>query len=371
MKIDEQLLKFPRTLPNDLESFMVFYPNKFPPIVAYYEEVARKIGADSRVYQEYGNWAHDELFAGFEKIKKDYEDGNQDDLAFLVEIDQRFHKLFCYRFWIVNYLFADGPLHDFYVDNLKNLIRKFVDVAEDIEDFEGKIVRIQRDLLQSDYADLYLRQALSGVDLMKLLKENSKTKKLLDEAIKLIDTHSHENTAKINEIWDKVVVIVKNESDPDSAQLREKLLLPLEQATMRNTMLPVYNMLTHSVEFREENEALAKRHEEMKGRIDFLMDQAKEKLTPEDFGLFKLSYEQARNFSVYKDVMGEIDKPLLPLWFGLHDKVKKILSKSVNNIPFRPTGHSAMFYFFVWYLPPDLKARVMTPDLSPFSLETV
>ncbi len=370
MKIDEHLLKFPRYLPNDLEAFMVFYPNKFPLIVSYFEKVAKKIGADSKAYQEYGDWAHDELFAGFEKIKKDYEQGDQTSLEFLIDTDQRFHKLICFRFWIVNYLFADGPLHDYFVDNLKNLIRKFIDVTEDIEDFEGKVVRIQRDLLQGDYADLYLRQALSGVDLMKLLNENPKTRKLVDKATKLIDAHSHRDAGEINVIWDKVTEIVKNESDPESTLLREELLIPLEQAKMRNSPLPIYNMLTHAVEFRVENKELAKRSGGMQEKINDLMSQAKQGLTPEEFELFELSYQQARNFSMYKDIMGEIDGPLLPLWFGIHHKIKAILSKD-RELKFRPTGHSAVFYYFVWYLPMELQHRVMTPDLTPFSLESL
>ncbi len=370
MKIDPQLLKFPMTLPNDLEGFIFYYPPKFPQIVPYFEEIAGKIGVDSKAYQEYGHWAHDEMFAGFEKIKKDYEAGNQEDLEFLVSIDQRFHKLFCYRFWVVNYLFADGPLHDFYVDNLKNFIRKFVDVTEDIEDFENKVIRIQRDLLQSDYADLYLRQALSGVEIVRLLKENPKTKPLVDQAINLINQDPQENIDEINQIWDKIAAIVMDKQDKSIEPLRKELWIPLEQVEMRKTMLPLYNMLTHAVEFREENESLTKRYEEMGNMIKNYMGQARQKLSTEEFELFELSYQQARNFSMYKDVMGEIDPYLLPVWFGLHDKVKKILSKNKKFAP-RSTGHSAMFYFLVWHLPNDLKAKVMTPDPTPFSLETL
>lgn len=370
MKIDEHLLKFPKYLPNDLEAFMVFYPNKFPLIVPYFEEVAQKIGADAKAYQEYGDWAHNELFAGFEKIKKDYEAGDDTNLEFLVSIDQRFHKLICFRFWVVNYLFADGPLHDFYVDNLKNLIRKFIDVTEDIEDFEEKVVRVQRDLLQGDYADLYLRQALSGVDVVNLLNQNPRTKELVSEVTKLIDVHSQDNISQINALWDKVTEIVKDKSDPESEALREKLAIPLGQAEMRSSMLPVYNMLTHAVEFRNENEGLTKRHGEMTEKIDALLSQAREKLTSEEFELFELSYEQARNFGMYKDIMGEIDGPLLPLWFGLHDKIKAILSKDHKMEP-RPTGHSAVFYYLIWYLPMELQHKVMTPDTTSFSLETL
>lgn len=366
MKLDQRLLKFSRTSPNDLEGFMLFYPNKFPPIVPYYEEVAQKIGADPKAYEEYGNWAHEELFTGFDKIKKDYDNGDQNNLEFLVSIDQRFHKLFCYRFWVVNYLFADGPLHEFFVDTLKNSVRKFTEIGEDVEEYEARVAQIQRDLIQSEYADLYLRQALSGVELVKLLNTHSKIKSLFEEVVELIDEHSQDKTDQINAIWDKVVSIIKNKNDSQNSNLRKKLAIPLQQAEFRKTMLPVYNMLTHAVEFREENQKLAQRQEELKERIQELLKLAKQRLTAEEYQLFELSYFQAANFSKFKDVMGELDPFLLPVWFGIHGKVKKIL-----NTPPRPTGHAAMFYFLVWYLPTELKAKVFSVDTAPFNLETL
>ncbi len=370
MKIDKHLLKFPQTLPNDLESFMLFYPEKFPAIVDYYEEIAPKIAGDPKAYEKYGFWARDELFEGFEKIKNDYEKGDQDDLAFLVEIDQRFHKLTCYRFWIVNYLFPDGPIHEFYVNSLKDLIHKFVDVGEEVEEYEDKVVKIQRDMLQSDYADLYLQQALGGVNFVKLLEENKKTKLLLNEAIDLIDQHSSKNTQKINSIWDRLLEVISKDTSKNATTLKEVLAIPFAQAKMRGSQHPVYNMLTHAVEFREENKMLAERHDSMKQQINILLRQAKEKLDADDYTLFEVAYQQSRNFAMFKDIMGDIDRFLLPLWFGLHDKVKKILLKTTSIKPV-PTGHSAMFKLLVWYLPPDLKTKVMTPDLAPFDLKTL
>lgn len=278
--------------------------------------------------------------------------------------------MICYRFWIVNYLFPDGPVHDFYVDTLKNSIRKFVDVGDEVEEFEGKIVQIQRDLLQSDYADLYLRQALSGVELVKLLESNPKTRLLLFEAIKLIDKHSREDTKKINSIWDRLMELVHQDNAGDMVNFKKELEIPLEQAKFRKTMLPVYNMLTHAVEFREENKILAKRHDGMKQKIADLFTQAKNKLSAEEYELFEIAYQQTRNFAMFKDVMGEIDPQLLPLWFGMLDKIQAMLSKT-TTVPPKPMGHSGMFYHLVWYLPPDLKAKVITPDLTHFSLETL
>jgi len=370
MKINEQLLKFPKTLPNDIETFLVFYPAKFPGIIAYYEEVAHKIAGDPKAYREYGQWAHDELFKGFEKIKKDYDSGDKDNLSFLVEIDQRFNKLTCYRFWIVNYLFPDGPLHDYFVDTLKNMIRKFVDVGEEVEEFERKVVQIQRDFLQSDYADLYLRQALSGVKLVKMLESNIKTKPILSKVTNLIDQHSQENIRKINAIWDNLTDLINKDSAGEMFELKKELEIPMEQAEFRKSRLPIYNMLTHAVEFREENKMLAERHGSMKQKIDDFFAQAKQKLSDGEYELFEIAYQQSRNFAMFKDIIGEIDPQLLPLWFGILDKAQQILSKTTAIHP-RPIGHAGMFYQLIWYLPPDLKAKVMTPDITPFDLKTL
>ncbi|KKR91180.1 MAG: hypothetical protein UW74_C0029G0002 [Candidatus Giovannonibacteria bacterium GW2011_GWC2_44_8] len=369
MKIDEHLLKFPKYLPNDLEGLMFYYPEKFPLIVSDFEEVAPKIAGDPEAFRQYSDHVRDELWAAYEKIKKDYEKGDQTNLEFLVGVDERFSKIYCYRFWIINYLFPDGPIHDFLVDNLKNLIRKFIDVTEDIEDFEQRVVRIQRDLLQSDYADLYLQQALDGVKAVELLKANKKIAEKLPTVTQLIDEHSHSNTEKINSVWQEVYKIIK--SDEDAVALREAMAVPLSQVEMRSSILPLYNMLTHAIEFREENEQLTKRHGGMLGTIDKYKDLARKELTAEEYELFEFCYEQARNFSMYKDVMGAIDEVLLPLWFGLHRQIKKLLIDNGVKIRERPTGPTAVSAHFVWYLPDELKAKVMTPDLVPFSLETI
>ena len=365
MKLEESLFKFPKHLPNDLEGFMFFYPNKFPKIIAYYEEIAAKVANDSKAYREYGNFAHDELFKGFKKINDDYEKGDRSNLEFLVSIDQRLHKLFCFRFWIVNYLFVDGPLQDYFVDNLVKLIRKFVEITGDIEEYETNVATVQRDLLQGDYADLYMRQALDGVELMKILGRDQRTKSLVDEAITLISKQSHESSKELNDIWNRVIEIAKNDKD---SEIIKKLAIPIEQAEFRKTMSPVYNMLTHAVEFRDENIKLAQRQGGMGNTIEEIREKAKGKLTAEEFELFELSYKQAANFAKYKDVMGEIDPQLLPMWFGLHDKIKNILVKTTDIKP-RPTGHAAMFYLLVWYLPMELKTMVFTPDMIDFSIE--
>ncbi len=187
MKIPNHVFTFPKTLPNDLEGFAFFYPAKFPGIVAYYENIAKEVTADPEAFRIYGHWAHDELFAGFHKIKKDFDAGDQDDMAFLVDIDQRLNKLTCYRFWVVNYLFPDGPVHDFFVDMVRKYARILADTGDTLEAFETKALQIERDMLQSDYADLYLRQALSGVRVAHHLEQNPKTSLLLREAENIIN----------------------------------------------------------------------------------------------------------------------------------------------------------------------------------------
>ena len=136
IRIPEYYLKMPQYLPNDLEGMILTYPKKFPYIVAHYEEVSKKFYADPEGFRAYGNSQLEELKAGLEKVKSDWDNTKDKTLKFMVETDQRLNKLFCYRFWIVNYLFADGPIHSFYVDNLKRLVPLLI-VEENVVDYEA------------------------------------------------------------------------------------------------------------------------------------------------------------------------------------------------------------------------------------------
>jgi len=377
MKINDHLLRFPKYLPNDLEGLMFYYPEKFPPIIAEFEKIAPKIASDPAAFRKYGDWARDELWIGFEKVKAIYEEGDHADLGFLIDVDQKLHKLYCYRFWIVNYLFPDGPIHDFIVDNLKGLIRKFVAMSDDVEEYEQKIERVQRDLLQSDYADLYLTQALEGVKVFKRLEEHPKIAKILPQVIQLIDAHTKENTAQINKYWDSVYDTIQH--DNDSAQLKEALEIPLTQVVMRTSSLPLYNALTHAVEFRRENLRLASRNDQMESIINGYKEQARSELTREEYDLFDFCYDQTRNFSMYKDIMGRIDAELFPVWFKVHSDVRKTLEQQGLNIDVDQSGPNAVMkngptaviHHLVWHLPDELKAIIMTADTTEFNVETL
>ena len=366
IRIPEYYLKMPQYLPNDLEGMILTYPKKFPYIVAHYEEVSKKFYADPEGFRAYGNSQLEELKAGLEKVKSDWDNTKDKTLKFMVETDQRLNKLFCYRFWIVNYLFADGPIHSFYVDNLKRLVPLLI-VEENVVEYEAKVEQIIQDLLQSDYADLYLIQALNGNYVYRELHKIKKIEKDLEKVTKLIDEAPLDNAQKINEIWKKLW----EEGLCDNELIKKKLSSAIYQVKFRKSMLPLYNALTHTIEFRKGNLELFEKHENMQKRIDEIMRLAKKHLSPEDVELFEMSYKQAKNFSMYKDVMGSVDGDLLPFWFGLHDMVKQELKKINPNAQFSHSGQAAMFNSLVWYLPDDLKAVVMSPDMVDFSVETL
>jgi hypothetical protein len=364
---DPNMLKFPWSLPNDLDALLPYYMSKFPPVISYYEETAQKITFDAEAFREYGFWARKELGEAFEKVKQEYEAGDQSSLEFLLQIDARFQKMYCYRFWIVNYLFPDGPVHEFFVNNLKDLIRKIVDVGDSVDDFEDQIDHMQRDLMQGSYGDMYLQQALSGVKLYEQLQERDETRTILNEAQPLIDTHDDNNRGRVNELWEQLYSLISSQEN-EYLDLKESLAIPLEQMVMRSSKQPFYNMLTHTVEFRDENIQLAERHDGMGSVVEGYREAAREKLSDDEFALFELSYKQAQNFTEFKDIMGTIDTVLLPLWFSLHAKIRDILKNQNPDMPDRPTGPPAVQQHFVWFLPDNLKAWVMTPDTELFDL---
>jgi len=371
MKLDKHLLEFPRHIPNDLEGFILFYPRKYPDIISYFEDLVKKIGADPEAFEKYREAVKAELLEGVAKIKADFGNGNQEDLEFLVDTDMRINKLFCHRFWPINYLFADGPLHDFYVDTLRAMISKFVDVTDDIEEYETRVASIERDLLQSDFADDYLRQAFEHIELVKLLKMHSKIAKLVGEAEILIRADPDMNADKINMVWGEVVEqLDKDEASEESVKIMEILADSFRDSSARKEMFPVYNTLTMAVEFYNDNQQLEMRHEMLQAKIEKILNHAKTKLDREDYELLELAYLQARNFIKAKDAMVDVDKSLLNMWFGVHDKCRELVEKKYGTVP--PSGgHCEMFYSLSWYFPAELKAKIFTIDNEPYSLETL
>jgi len=209
IKIPEYLLKMPTYLPNDIEGMIFSYPNKFPLIKEKYEEAAKKYAMDPVGFREYGDAQKAELVLGLDNLKKEYDAHKEKDLEYMVRMDQRLNKLFCFRFWIVNYLFADGPIHSFYVDNLRLLIRKAVK-ADETEKYEAKVEEIIQTLLQSDYADEYLEQALDCNAALKELRSIKEIQGELERVTKLIDEDPMKNVEQINSIWKNIWKVIEN-----------------------------------------------------------------------------------------------------------------------------------------------------------------
>lgn len=374
----ETIKQFPKNLPNDLEWLMLYYPMKFPPVMAYFEEMAKKFFDKPQEYKQYAYWAQEEMFAGFELIKNRYDNEKNKSLEFLVDIDQQLGKMFCYRFWVVNYLFADGIWHEYFVENLKNLNRKVIDIEDDIEKYEQKVLSAERDLLQTDYADIYLQQAISSVEAVDLLLNDKQVGGLFKQTMENFEKLSEK---EINSAWERIgnhimeirKKITKIENSNKSAghnmDICNAFILPINQVEMRRSMKPLFAYLTHMVEFFAENKDLKIRHQQMKQRIKDYFKTAELKLSKKDFAFFKLCYEQSRNLSMSKDIMGEIDQFMLPFWFDeIHEQIK-IMLKDNGCDPNYIIGHGGMFYYLVWFLPNDLKAKVMTPDNTSYELK--
>lgn len=381
MKIDSHILKFPRSLPNDEQHFMTYYPYKFPQVIEYFEQKAQELYQNPEAYAQFVQDEFKVLEAAVNKVDDEYHKGDQANLEFLIEIDQKFNKVFCFKFWVINYVFADGPLHEFYVDQLKAFARKMVDVMDDVEEYEQRIIQIQRDLLQTDYADIYLVQALHGVIVMKFLENDAFSKPVIDKIIPLIDEHDEKNNQEIIELWKPIVDKALDPADNHYSLLTDKpadfnfrtlldlppLELPINQVRMRKTPFPLYSFLNHTLEFRKQNEDLQSRYETMKDTIEKIFEEAKGKLSQEEYDDFRLSYEMSKCFSMSKDIMGNVDPILIPVWErDLHAKVYEILSKD-HRVRYPSVNHASMFGSFVWYLPDHLKSKVMSVDDKPFN----
>ncbi|HLC32593.1 MAG TPA: hypothetical protein VJJ82_02100 [Candidatus Nanoarchaeia archaeon] len=354
-----ELFQFPRHLPNDLECFCVFYPKKFPSAVAEFEKLARTYFKNPGEFKKLIYQQQKELFAGFYKIKNEYDVQTNKTPELILKTDERLHKLFCFKFWMVNYGFCDGPLHDFYVERIKQYSERIA-AWDNPDDKENSVQLIERTLLQGDYADLYLQRVFTGIKLYDSLAESVE---FAQEVRELKDYIARRDEAKAYRIID--AMIQKIVSDDRLAELKTILTDPLKNMPVRGDNLEVCQVFIQAFEFHEQNLKLQKRHQEMTHIIAEILAGAKEKLNTEEYEELKVCYEMSNLFKEAKDVYGEIDAELLPFWFGMLENLASQIGVP-KDIPF---GHSGAFYVHVWYLPEHLKARVFTPDVTGYEFE--
>ncbi|NQT49123.1 hypothetical protein HQ571_00335 [Candidatus Kuenenbacteria bacterium] len=380
MKIDKKYLEFPQFLDNDLEGFFFVFPNKYPKVVKLYKDIAKRVYDNPKLFREIGDEHYKELTMAFSKIKGDYDKeykkakqaGLETELEFLTSIDERLNRMYCFRFWIINYLFPDGPLHGFYVENLKNYARRLAnDVDLDIHDYEEKYLSIQRDLLQNDYADLYLQNALRCVDLFKVLKAEPKTKKIIEKIEPLIEKQNAASNKKIYQLLDPIFTMAEGKSAM-AKKLQQYMAIAISQSKWRKTKMPFYTLIIHAVEFAEQNKKLEERHEQGNERIKSYLDLAKKTFTKQEYEELEVSYEMVRNFSMYKDVMGQIDALMLPFWINVVILRAEIILKEMGTGYVVKNGGPGSFYYYLsWYLPAKLKVQIYTVDTVDFDINKI
>ncbi len=364
------ILNFPSSLPNDREGLIMFFPNKYPLIKKEYTKVVKKVAFDPEAFCEYADKQRQDMIAGWEKIKGEYDSlpiEKQHDLKNLVYYEQRISRLYCMKFWLVNYLLADGPLHDFYVSNIRHFVEVFVDSNIDPVVYQSQVQEIVNTLLKADYTDTYLEQAIASVELLALLRKHPH----IDNTIYAI--------SKSLQMGDKVEVekglktLFEQIKKLNDKQILDFLWKPLDQASYRKGDYPVLGFLQQMIEFEQENNMLANRQQLVESKLKEIFALAKSKLSQEDYELFTICYKQANNLSRYKEINGVLDTVLLPFWYQeLCGNIFLHLKKKYPHL--QPLGSgsgrgSLMFTFFVWLLPDELKLYVMTEDVQEWTIE--
>lgn len=338
---------------------MYFYPKKFPEIVPYYETKAHELFDNPDKFKKFVQESIADIYPRFEKIKKEYDENQQKDLDFLLRIDAKLQKLYAFRFWVINYLFADGPLHEYYVDQVRSFVPYLIQDELGFEEYEEELALIERNLLQSEHTDLYLENALKSVELLELMKEKDLGLKLVEEIVNLLNSDDNDMTS-LSPDMDKLIDEILEPTDQWSKAVAECMSLQISQALFRKTREPIYQMLVQAVEFEEENKKLKNRQASVSEEVNKLLDKAKNTLDPDDFKDFYRSYLMSSELAKTKDIMGNVDPIILPFWFDLLDEI----GDSIPNYSKTIVGPGAVFYEFVWHVSAEQKAFIYTPDSS-------
>jgi hypothetical protein len=356
MKYNDAIFTFPTHLPNDLEGFMYFYPKKFPALIEYYETKAREFFLDPEGFAAFVTECLSDIYPRFESIKQTYEQTNKKDVRFLLEIDEQLQKLYAFRFWVINYLFADGPLHEFYVNQVRACIPKLIDHSLETEQYEYALAQAERNLLQSEHSDLYLLNALKSVDLITQLQTDKLGQKVYGEIQEMLAAKKNATTASTH--MDSLVDRIMSPEDDWSRTVAGYMSLQIEQALFRKTREPIYQMLIQAVEFENENRTLKERQAGLTDEVAELLKKAKNNLPDDEYDVFYKSYLMTSHLAEAKDQMGNVDPIILPFWFDLLDEIGNTIPNYTKTL----VGPGAVFYEFVWHVDDADKAFIYTPD---------
>jgi len=362
--MNKSFLKFPKTLPNDIEEYLIFFTKKFPKLVEDYEKLVNQYWNDPEGLDKYCQNLVRELWFGWKEIKQDYHKTKKENRTpeFLLNIDLRMQKLNCFKFWIINYALCEGPVHEYYSDLISSLVEKFM---KD-EDHETEIIEretTERLLLRGDYQDLYLKNALKGIEIYEDLKNFEKIDVLFKELEKTV---FEKEDRKAYKLIDRIMQIcLEEKTSPKLERFLKKIRGPLRASKIKNDLSYVYVIIISSIEFRKENLELRKELSAIKQKLEKTFDKAKKILSSEEFKQLRLAYEMLYKFKKFKDDFGAIDCEWLPFWF------KELLPELESKIN-APKGSCALgqgsiFYAFPWYFEKNLLEKVFTIDNTNFS----
>lgn len=362
-------LNFPTSLPNDIEDYRIFFRRKFPEVIRIYQGIAEKYWDKPEELDGFCQKLVKELWQGYNQIKSDFHSIDKDKRTteFLLNIDQRLQKLYCFRFWIINYALCEGPIHKFYTD----MISRFAEILGEDEnpEIENKnIEKIERILLRGDYKDLYLINALNGIEVYRSLKGLNKIKDIVNELEKEVNDGNEKNAY---ELIDKIILFLKNEdkTDPKIKKIFEDLKEALGCSIVKGDNSVVYVTIIGAIEFYEKNIELEIEYKNIKEEIKRIFNAAENKINKQEFDELKSAYEMLLKLKKFKDDFGSIDSEILPLWMvelqpELEEKIKAPKRSCTG-------GPGSTFYSFPWHMDnyPNFLQKIFRIDNSDFNVK--
>lgn len=357
--MQSNIFDFPRTLVNDAEGFIYYYPKKFPKIVETYVKLIKKYYNDPEGFREFCLEESKELLKIAGKFVDFYKKIDKiGDLKLLFEIDDKMNKLYCFKFWLYNYLVCEGPLQKFHISKIKNFSEKIVewDVPEERE---GELERIRKLLIQTDYTDFYVFNLLEGVKVYDYFAKINNFKEEV-EALKALLSKKNYDYEEANRMIDELVDKVRENEDENSRDIMKCLAPILRVCEIKGENLPLYSFMMTAFKFREKGLAYKKNYEKLKADIRDIFVFAKGKLSEEDYGQFERSYKMLRLIAECKDLFGEADTVVLPFWFKLYHRIDEVLGKKVSK------GPGSSYHSIMWYVSGEMKDIIFKIDDSNF-----
>lgn len=304
----DSFLSFPKEIYSEGQ-LLPIYRSKFPWIVKDYQKLATAIYRNPSCYEEVAQTRATALRETVNKLSARFR-AHKSELEELLKICLELQRAYAHTNWLICYALNEGPMSDYYIARLKELVGKlYLDKEE-----QAQVVSI---LLRTDYQIFYQKILADSVSIRDLIRKSPDLEPL---AFQIKDSKKKDRPKLYGQLLKQI--------ESRHEDIQRILKLYYENAKMHKSNKPLYNLLDEAIFNYQQNLAQLRKSIQVKRQIREILKNAEEKRIAE----LKEVYTLLRSMIKASDsTFGRVHLKLYPFWRELINRIVYLAEKRLRR----------------------------------------